>query len=145
MRTRTLTLDQGVAIAGVLLLAHAVAAQFAIPTHSITNGGGTTCGGAGFSLSGSIGQQAAGPSTGPMTGGNFSLRGGLWPAAAAPPCPGDANGDGTVNFADITDVLTNFNFMYSCGEADGGDADNNGVVNFADVTEVLKNFNVPCP
>lgn len=28
---------------------------------------------------------------------------------AVPPCPGDANGDGLINFADITNVLANFN------------------------------------
>jgi hypothetical protein len=115
------------------------------PFGVFTHGGGTTCGGGGFSLSGSIGQNLAGPASGPMTGGNFSLSGGFWPAASFLPCPGDANVDGLVNFADITNVLANFNAMYTCGQADRGDADNNGVVNFADITEVLKNFGLLCP
>lgn len=126
-------------------LASPAFAQFTVPIAIHTNGGGTVCSGNGFTLSGSIGQSLAGPSTGPMTGGNFSLKGGFWPAASFVPCPGDANSDGNVNFADITSVLQFFNFMYICGEADAGDADNNGTVNFADVTEVLKNFNLPCP
>ncbi|MDX2116433.1 MAG: hypothetical protein SFZ24_12555 [Planctomycetota bacterium] len=58
---------------------------------------------------------------------------------AAPPCEGDANNDGLINFADVTSVLANF------GEAGpAGDADQNGVVNFADITRVLSSFNAPC-
>jgi hypothetical protein len=33
-----------------------------------------------------------------------------WGSAPAP-CPGDANGNRAVNFADITSVLANFNLM----------------------------------
>lgn len=55
-------------------------------------------------------------------------------------CPGDADGNGTVNFADITAVLGNFGLAGPVG-----DADNNGSVNFADITAVLANFGVPCP
>lgn len=64
---------------------------------------------------------------------------------AAPPsnCPGDADGNGIVNFADITSVLTVFNTMT---EPFGfGDADGNGVVNFADITMVLTSFGQVCP
>jgi hypothetical protein len=55
------------------------------------------------------------------------------------PCPGDANNDNTVNFADITSVLTNF--LLSGPE---GDANHDGQVNFADITAVLTNFLIPC-
>lgn len=66
-------------------------------------------------------------------------------AAPPPPfCPGDADGNGEVNFADITNVLANFGMDYSPGTGPG-DADRNSVVNFADVTNVLANFGVPCP
>lgn len=61
-------------------------------------------------------------------------------APPPPPCPGDANNDGVVNFADVTDVLANFG-----GVGPAGDADHDGDVEFADVTAVLANFNVPCP
>lgn len=66
--------------------------------------------------------------------------------SAPPPtaCPGDANRDGFVNFADITSVLTNFGVNYS--PASGvGDANFDGIVNFADITSVLTNFGVVCP
>lgn len=59
---------------------------------------------------------------------------------APPPCAGDADGNRSVNFADITSVLSNFN-----GAGPAGDADRNGSVNFADITSVLVNFNLPCP
>lgn len=60
--------------------------------------------------------------------------------AAPPPCPGDANHDGVVNFADITNVLSNFGLS-----GPDGDANNDGMVNFSDVTNVLSNWNLPCP
>lgn len=61
-----------------------------------------------------------------------------------PPCPGDADGNGEVNFADITNVLTNFGMFYKPGTGPG-DADHNGIVNFADITAVLSQFNAVCP
>ncbi|MBL8747188.1 MAG: immunoglobulin domain-containing protein [Phycisphaerae bacterium] len=61
----------------------------------------------------------------------------------APACPGDADSDGDVDFADITAVLTAFNFDYLPGTGPG-DADVNGIVNFADITAVLTNFGSHC-
>lgn len=62
----------------------------------------------------------------------------------APPCFGDADGNGTINFADITSVLANFGMNYGGGTGPG-DADLDGMVNFADVTSVLANFGMTCP
>ncbi|MBL8745203.1 MAG: hypothetical protein JNK58_02485 [Phycisphaerae bacterium] len=64
--------------------------------------------------------------------------------SAPPPCPGDADGNGSVNFADITNVLANFGANYGMSTGPG-DADHNGLVNFADITAVLANFGIPCP
>lgn len=59
-------------------------------------------------------------------------------------CIGDADGNGGVNFADITSVLANFGSGFvSCNTP--GDSDKNGVVNFADVTSTLASFNALCP
>jgi hypothetical protein len=55
-------------------------------------------------------------------------------------CPGDANGDRVVDFADITAELSNWN---QGGPA--GDADTSCHVNFADVTATLSNFGAACP
>lgn len=61
-------------------------------------------------------------------------------------CPGDANGDRVVNFADITSVLANFGNAYPAGTVNGpGDANHDGVVNFADITAVLAGFGRVCP
>lgn len=56
------------------------------------------------------------------------------------PCPGDANGDGVVDYGDITSVLVNWG-----GPGPAGDADHDCDVDFADITEVLTNQGVPCP
>lgn len=61
------------------------------------------------------------------------------PSAAPPPCPGDGNGDLSVNFSDITAVLTNWLLPGT-----SGDANHDGSVNFADITEVLTFFLIPC-
>ena len=59
-------------------------------------------------------------------------------------CPGDANGDGVVNFSDVTDVLGNWlnDYRPSTGP---GDANEDGLVNFTDVTTVLGNWLAVCP
>jgi hypothetical protein len=60
-----------------------------------------------------------------------------------PVCLGDANFDNTVDFADITSVLTFFGTNYGSGTGPG-DADRSGVVDFADITSVLTHFGATC-
>jgi hypothetical protein len=68
------------ASAVILLFAFTAAfAQFAINWHTIDGGGGTSTGGV-YSVSGTIGQPDASPTT--MAGGNFSLTGGFWSLVA---------------------------------------------------------------
>jgi len=55
------------------------------------------------------------------------------------PCPGDANGDGDVNFADVVSVLSNWT-----GIGPMGDADRNGLINFGDILHVLALWGAPC-
>jgi len=57
-------------------------------------------------------------------------------------CPGDANGDGTVAFSDITTVLSNWGASSACSQA--GDTNGDGTVTFADVTMVLSNWGAAC-
>lgn len=61
---------------------------------------------------------------------------------ARPACPGDANDDGIVNFADVTTVLAQFGATGPRGIQ--GDANLNGFVDFGDVTTVLANFGEVC-
>jgi hypothetical protein len=106
---------------------------FEIVSHVIAGGGGTStgvsAGGTAFSLSGTIGQHDAGPSSGPMTGVSssgvtYSLTGGFWAGAVVPPpaCPADFNSDGFVNPDDLADFITCFfldvQFPGFCADAD---------------------------
>lgn len=63
---------------------------------------------------------------------------------ANPPaiCPGDADGSGVVDFADVTMTLANFGRPGGVGEP--GDADANGTVNFTDITTILGNWGGGC-
>ena len=61
-------------LVGVLISTGGLAQQYSINWSKIAGGGGTSAGGQ-FSLSGTIGQQDAGPL---MTNGQFSVIGGFW-------------------------------------------------------------------
>jgi FG-GAP-like repeat/FG-GAP repeat len=79
--------------------------------------------------------------------GAAALARGMKPAEShvllsVPPCPGDADGDGFVNFADVTIVLANWG--QSGPPYRPGDADGSGIVNFADITAVLAAFGDAC-
>ncbi|MCP3902208.1 MAG: hypothetical protein GY715_01120 [Planctomycetes bacterium] len=60
------------------------------------------------------------------------------------PCPGDANGDGTVSFADIFDIIGNFGPYAPCPPHDPLDLNQNCNIDFADILLVIANFG-PCP
>ncbi len=62
-------------------------------------------------------------------------------AASGADCPGDANGDNVVNFADLNAVLSTFGQV---GAGLVGDVNGDGVVNFTDLNEVLSNFGAVC-
>ncbi|MBX3351877.1 MAG: hypothetical protein KF684_03000 [Phycisphaeraceae bacterium] len=59
------------------------------------------------------------------------------------PCIGDANGDGSVNFADLNTVLGCFGAVGDPGHV-LGDLDRNGIVDFGDLNIVLTNFGTSC-
>ncbi len=61
--------------------------------------------------------------------------------ATQPSCPGDANGDGLVDFRDLNIVLTCFG---QTGDVQG-DFNNDGLVTFADLNILLSNYNSACP
>ncbi len=54
-----------------------------------------------------------------------------------PDCPADLNGDGVLNFFDVSQFLGEF--------AAGGDYNGDGVTNFFDVSAFLGDFNAGCP
>lgn len=60
-------------------------------------------------------------------------------------CPGDADGSGSVTFADITSVLANFGEACPADPAPcPGDADGSETVDFGDVTSVLAHWEEAC-
>ncbi|TVQ58859.1 MAG: hypothetical protein EA379_12555, partial [Phycisphaerales bacterium] len=61
--------------------------------------------------------------------------------APLPPCPGDANGDGVVDFADLSLVLGSFG---ATGDSLPGDVNGDGVIDFADLSLVLGAFGTDC-
>lgn len=71
-----------------------------------------------------------------------SSRDDLFINAPPPPCPGDADGSGAVDFGDVTSVLANYGAV---GPPHGpGDADGSGTVDFGDITSVLANWGSAC-
>ncbi|MDX2115303.1 MAG: M1 family aminopeptidase, partial [Planctomycetota bacterium] len=59
-------------------------------------------------------------------------------------CPGDADGDGDRDFADISSVLQFFSTVYTPSTGPG-DANADGTVDFQDITQVLTAFGQACP
>lgn len=59
-----------------------------------------------------------------------------------PPCPGDANGDGLVNAADLSVLLAQFGSNVPPGT--GADFNGDGLVNSADLSVLLGSFGVGC-
>jgi hypothetical protein len=58
------------------------------------------------------------------------------------PCPGDFDGDGDVDFADLNALLDNYN---QSGAGLAGDMDGDGDVEFDDLNTFLGLYNLPCP
>ena len=59
-------------------------------------------------------------------------------------CPGDANSDNTVNFADLALVLANFGTSAPITQCLPGDVTGDGQVSFADLAQVLAQFGNTC-
>jgi len=133
-----------IAVAGISLATLPVLAGgpaggvFSIPWSTIDGGGTLNATGGSYTLSGTIGQPDAGS---PMTGGSFSLTGGFWAGVnSAPPCPADLNGDGSLNFLDVSAFLGAFGAMDPIA-----DFQPDGSFNFLDVSAFLAAFGAGCP
>lgn len=120
----------------VLLSTRQALGQFAIDWHAVAGGGNMNSVGGTFSLSGAIGQHDAQiPPV--MSGGTFELTGGFWVVSTACTCPGDMNGDGLRNGADIQKFVHCFTGTGACICAD---VNGIGGVNFADVSAFVSDL-----
>ena len=111
-----------------LLITAGASAQLSIPWSTIDGGGQTISTGGAFELGGTIGQPDA---SGPMTGGAFQLTGGFWTVTQVCNCPGDMNGDGKINGADIQQFVA---CILAGGNCSCADVDGTGGTTLADVS-----------
>jgi len=112
-------------------------AQLSVERSVIAGGGGESVGGT-FDLIGTVGQAAAGPSSGPMTGGTFSVLGGFWSGQPAL-CPSDFDNNGFVNGDDFDQFVA----LFIEGDP-GADFDHNGFVNGDDFDQFVTAFESGC-
>ncbi len=63
-----------------------------------------------------------------------------WSIDSNNPCPADLNGDGALNFFDVSDFLSAFGMMDSAADFNG-----DGALNFFDVSAFLEAFGDGCP
>ena len=112
--------------------------QYAV-TWTTADSGGPAVGG-NYQLHSALGQ----PDAGSSSGGIYSVTGGFIPQAptASPVCPGDTNGDSTVDFTDLNAILSNWNMTVAPSTM--GDTNGDGTVDFTDLNEVLSNWNTAC-
>lgn len=106
-----------------------VLGQYAIESHTIDCGGGTSIGG-GFEINGTIGQPDASSPASPLTGGGYALQSGFWALPSGCTCPGDLDGNAQVNGGDIQLFV---DCLLHGGDCTCADLDGTGGVSSADV------------
>jgi hypothetical protein len=126
--------------AGLALAVLAAAAQAAPPviTRSVISGGGRRSSAGPFTITGTIGQGLAGPTTGSMVGGVFAHKAGFWPGNGPIQCISDYDLNGEVDILDFLNFIEDFSVCelqpVPCGSL--GDPDINGD-NFIDILDFL--------
>ncbi len=118
--------------------------QYEIPWHTVDGGGQMFSSGGVFELGGTIGQHDAGPQPA-MSGGVFSLTGGFWTVTVSCFCPGDLNGDGKRNGADVQLFVTCL--LAGTGNCVCADANQTGGLTPADVPTFVQQLltSTACP
>ncbi len=134
-------------VLGMLALAAVAAGDYTIAWYTVDGGGGTSADLSGaFELSGTIGQADAGLV---LSGGGYELTGGFWAVAssvAPEECPEDLDGSGTIDLADLSELLSSFGLCSGdAGYVPGADLDGSGCVELADLSGILTSFGLMCP
>lgn len=68
----------------------------------------------------------------------------IWGILTGPDCPGDLDGDGDVDLADLSQLLANYGTTGGAGYEDG-DLDGDGDVDLADLSALLSVYGTTCP
>ena len=114
-------------------------AQYALITSTIAPGGGHITSGD-YELTATIGQTVSPMALG---GGDYVLSSGFIAQIPVPSdCAGDADGDGSVNFADLEILLEAW--ATSVPPGTNGDIDGSGFVDFTDLAELLEYWGTSC-
>ncbi len=129
---------------GLLLTTALALGQYDLSWYTIDAGGAVFTTGGDYELSGTIGQPDAGTSA--LTGGEFELTGGFWAISFAEPepIPGDLDGDGDVDLADLAQLLGNYGTTSGAAYEDG-DIDEDGDVDLTDLAALLAVYGTTCP
>lgn len=115
-----------------------IASDYQITWFDISSVGSETQAIGGYAINGTIGQFAPGP-TGSTAG--YAINGGFWPGiGTVPNCLADLNGDGELDFFDVSAFLVGFADMEPVA-----DFNNDGQFNFFDVSAFLVAFKDGCP
>ena len=67
-----------------------------------------------------------------------------WALDIQPDCPGDLDGSGQIDLADLATLLANFGTA-SGATPEQGDMDGDGAVDLSDLSAFLARFGAPCP
>ena len=126
-------------LAFMTLTSTAIASDYEITLSQLSLGGAAVPSTTGeYSINGTIGQFAPG-STG--NGLGYTIEGGFWPSIEdAPPCRVDMNGDGDLNFFDVSQFLAGY-----LSNDPTSDFNDDGQFNFFDVSVFLTEFQSGCP
>lgn len=136
--------------AGLALAVLAAAAQAAPPviTRSVISSGGRRSNGGPFTITGTIGQAAAGPVLGPMVGGPFVHRAGFWPGDGPIQCLSDYDLNGIVDIIDFLNFIEDFSVCEvqpaPCGSFGDPDIDGDGFIDILDFLIFLDTFSNGC-
>ena len=137
-------------ICAVALVLVAAAAQAAPPvvTRNVISSGGRRSNGGPFTLTGTIGQAAAGPASGPMVGGPFSHRSGFWPGEGPIQCLSDYDLNSEIDILDFLDFIEDFSVCEEtpapCGSLGDPDIDGNGFIDILDFLLFIDAFSNGC-
>lgn len=138
------------AIAGLALALVATVASAAPPVvvrHVIAAGGRRSNSGP-FVITGTIGQAAAGPSSGPMLGGAFAVRSGFWFGDGPIQCLADYDINGEVDILDFLNFIDDFSVCEEspapCGSLGDPDIDGNGFIDILDFLIFIDSFSNGC-